>query len=313
MIRTALPLTAACLALTAGSRHAVGDVVASDNFDSPLNLISYSAIDAEGNDPTNTGVWASSRDNFGPRTMADRLGGSPSGNFLSETIADLTGGEDVFDNIGILEPSYPDGAFFAICDTDNGANPTGDVTGTWVFDISAADALTGFSVDMAQIGNWFDNGSGFFEFVEFSYSIDGGADTTLITLRGDQSLGVVSYTLADGFTVVTSQTFVSPEFVAVEGWGASVNGVALLNQMTTLTAPMAGKGCELTIEVRARINGNETGVVFDNMIIEGTLGVGSDCDAPPNPACTTADFNDDGDADVFDVFDLLDALDECNN
>ncbi|QDT69449.1 hypothetical protein MalM25_23870 [Planctomycetes bacterium MalM25] len=239
------------------------NVIASDDFDSPINLISYSAVDFEGNDPTNTGVWSSGSDNFGPRSVADfTSGGTATGNFVSDTLIDRTSAGES-DDRGIIPLDYV-GNFFAIVDTDNGANDTGGVTGTWVFDISSAVEVTDFEVDMAAIGSWFDNGSAAERFV-WSYSIDGGSVTDLLTVRGDASLGSVTYTMADGTTLVAPGNTAAGD----DDNGVSVNGVALLNELTTLSAPLVGSGSELTLELFGFINDNGSGLAFDNVAIRG--------------------------------------------
>jgi len=274
------------LVLAASGGSVLGQtVVASDDFDAPLNLIGYSAADAEGNDPTNTGVWSSPRDNFGPRSMRDRLNGSPSGNFLSETLVDASTSEDIFDTIGILTPDY-EGRFFAICDTDNGVNPSGVVEGTWTFDVSGAGELGMFSVDIAAVGNWFDDGEGLFERFVFAYSIDGGPETTLLMIRGDASAGPVTYALDSGFQfTVPADTASGPD-----DNGATIDGVVILNELTTVSAPMSGSGDVLTVTLNGFINDNNAGVVFDNMVIESAAG-----------GCNAADI-----AEPFGVLDLAD-------
>lgn len=251
---------AAGILIAAGYQTAVADLIASDDFDSPFNLVGYSAVDFEGNDPTNSGVWSSGSDNFGPRSMADRGGAGASGNTLSEALVDdslASPGDE-----GILTPDYA-GSFFAVVDTDNGANPSGGVTGTWTFDISDAISLTSFEVDLAAIGGWFDFG-GSFERFTFSYSIDGGDSNELLTLRGDAGLGPVTYTFADGGTLGLA----SDDF---ENHGASVNGVFVDNTLTTFSAPLAGSGSELTLELFGFVNGNDVGFVMDNIRINGVI------------------------------------------
>ena len=230
--------------------------IASDNFDSPLNLTSYSAIDAEGNDPTNTGVWSSPSDNFGPRNVNDYS--ATATNFLSDAAIDRSNTSSGAGDVGIVTFAYPDGNFFSIVDTDNGANDSGGVTGTWVFDISSAQSLTEFSVDAGAIGTWFDNGSAFEQFY-FFYSIDGGAEEKLITFRGYNGQPAVNLTMVDGATTATSNVLVA----------GTTN--YLTNNLQTFTAPLAGSGSELTLSLYGFINGNASALVLDNISINGVV------------------------------------------
>ena len=198
---TLLLLTASFTTL-AGTASATQ--IASDNFDSPVNLISYSAIDAEGNDPTNTGVWSSPSDNFGPRNVDDFFGSGT----LSDTVIDRSNTNGGPGDTGIVSFDYPDNNFFAIVDTDNGANTSGAVTGTWKFDISSAQSLTQFSVDAGAIGDWYDDGSLFEQFY-FFYSIDGGDEEKLITFRGYKGSPPVTLTMVDGSTTASSTSRIS--------------------------------------------------------------------------------------------------------
>jgi len=267
------------LALTSGNTCAQ-TVAASDDFDNPVNLVSYAAIDAEGNDPTNTGVWSSPRDNFGPRETRDAFGGGT--NFLSETLIDESTSTDVFDTIGILTPDY-DGFFFAICDTDNGVNPSGVVEGAWTFDISGAGELSKFSIDIAAVGNWFDDGQGLFERFNFFYSIDGGTEVALFTIRGDTSAGPVTYTLDNGTSFTVNAN-------GVDANGATINGQVILNELTPIEVPISGSGDTLVFKVVGFINDNNAGLIFDNIVFE----------AGPSP-CNAADI-----ALPFEVLDLAD-------
>jgi len=246
--------------LGAASGLASADLIASDNFDSAVNLLGYSAIDAEGNDPTNTGVWSSSSDNFGVRSVADFLGTSGTGNFVSDTIIDDSIARP--GDFGIIDINY-DNNFFAVVDTDNGVNPSGVVTGTWTFDISNAASLDSFSVDLGAVGGWFDNGSVAEQFT-FAYSIDGGSSQELFTIKGDQSVSG-THTYADGGT-----TFY-PGGDPSDGNAAGINGQFVSNDLTTYSAAMAGSGSVLTITLTGFINDNGAGFAFDNMRIDGTL------------------------------------------
>ncbi|QDT69448.1 hypothetical protein MalM25_23860 [Planctomycetes bacterium MalM25] len=285
MLKTFWTAAAIALATALTSDQTRAFTVASDDFDAPLNLISYSAIDFEGNDPTNTGVWSSSSDSFGPRSVNDFYsGGLATGNYVSDTLIDRTVFDDPTDTLGIVTDSYT-GNFFAIVDTDNGVNPSGGVTGTWVFDISSAASVTSFDVDMAAIGNFFDNGEGSFERFTWSYSIDGGPETEIFTVRADESAGPVTYTLASGtMTTVPANTAAGPD-----DNGVTIDGVPLLNDLTTISRPIAGSGGELTLTLFGFVNDNGAGLVIDNLEILGA-------DAPESPG----DFNGDGFVNVAD-------------
>jgi len=248
-------------ALAAFAGHAAADLIAGDDFDNAVNLIGYTAVDDEGNDPSNTGVWSSPSDNFGVRSVGDFFGTSGTGNFVSDTIIDDSIARA--GDFGIIRSDYTDGSFFAVVDTDNGVNPSGLVTGTWTFDISGAASLDTFSVDLGAVGGWFDNGSAFERFT-FSYSIDGGASADLLTIRGDQGVSGTR-TYADGGT-----TFY-PGGDPADGNGASINGQFVSNELTTYSAGLSGSGSVLTIELIGFINDNGAGFAFDNLRIDGTL------------------------------------------
>ena len=263
-----------CALAVTGSTTAYAVVVASDDFDSPVNLISYSAIDAEGNDPTNnpanTGTWSSPFDNFGPRSINDYPGPplDPNGNWVSYTLIDETSLQA--DTRGIIPLDYSGGNFFAIVDTDNNpsgsipGNPSGVVTGTWVFDISSAASLASFEVDMAAIGNFYDDGSAFEQF-KWAYSIDGGLETELFTVRANASAGPVTYTMDDNTTLtVLANTGAGPD-----DNGVTINGTPLLNELTTISTPMTGSGNELTLTLWGYVNDNNAGLVVENIVING--------------------------------------------
>ncbi len=245
-------LTTASFISLAGTASATE--IASDNFDSPVNLTSYSAIDAEGNDPTNSGVWSSPSDNFGPRNVDDFFGSGT----LSDTVIDRSNTNGGPGDTGVVTFGYPDNNFFAIVDTDNGVNPSGAVTGTWVFDISSAQSLTEFSVDAGAIGDWYDDGNAFEQFY-FFYSIDGGDEEKLITFRGYNGADPVTLTMADGTTTATSNVLVA---------GTTDY---LTNNLQTFTAPLTGSGSELTLSLYGYNNGNDEALVLDNIAINGVV------------------------------------------
>ena len=208
----------AVFATVAANENCLAQIVASDNFDAASNLVSYSAVDAEGNDPDQwEELGGSGQDNFGVRSVADFSSDPPSGNFLSDATIDRSNtNSGSGDTLGVVTFDYADGNFFSIVDTDNGLNPSGVVTATWVFDISGAPSLGRFDVDAGAIGEFFDDGQGVFERFTWSYSIDGGNNSELIEFRGDSSLGPVTYSLADGNEVTFDNAF-------------SANGTALTN------------------------------------------------------------------------------------
>ena len=85
---------------------------------------------------------------------------------------------------GILRSTDTDNVF-AVADTDNGANPSGDVSAIWTFDISGFENLS-LSIDLAAQGN-FEAADTFL----FEYSIDGGPAQIAFNPVTDESDSII--------------------------------------------------------------------------------------------------------------------------
>ena len=168
---------------------------------------------------------------------------------LDDTVSVFPG-----DTLGIIGEDNLDG-FFGVTDTENGDNPSGDVSASWTFDISGAENLT-LSIDMGAMGD-FEAADTF----TWSYQIDGGPVMTAFQSTVDET-GGQTYTL-DGGTVVTLD---DPMLV---------DGTVLNNDLQTLTTALAGTGSVLTLTLDANTNGGTEAFAFQNIAIEGSL--------PPTP------------------------------
>ena len=243
----------------------IPQVIAKDDFDSTLNLNSFSQTPAPG-------AFSSNFDGF----ETYQVGVSSS--IPAALIDDSTNGNPG-DTQGIVDSSTKTDAWFGVTDVANPDNPGGSATATWEFDISGATDLE-VSIDMAAMGD--------FQFLNdlfiWSYSVDGGNTTSLFTSSIESTIGSLTYTLADGdqFTLndpidITNTTF---------------DETVLSNAFQTITSVIPETGNTLTISLVANTNDDNDATArayaFDNIVITGLMPL-------------RADFNND---DVVDDLDL---------
>lgn len=214
--------------------------IASDDFDSPTNLLSFTT--------TTDAPFMSLGDFWG---VTSPFSGNPI--FTPFSVIDDGGNPACanyfpFDNQGIIACDYGN-RFFAMSDTENGNN-MGAVSAEWVFDISNAVNLTGITVDVGAMGD-FESSDVF----TISYSIDGGPFTVAFAMSPDESTNL-TYTLDNGNT----RTLNDPMMV---------NGVVVGNDLTTFEASIAGAGDELTLRLEGMGNGGAEAMAWDNITIKG--------------------------------------------
>ena len=219
--------------------------IASDDFDSPTNLLSFNT--------TVDMTFMNLGDIWGPTSAY-------SGNPIYAPFALVDDGANPgcanyfpFDNQGVIPCDYGN-RFFGMTDTEN-PNNMGAVSAEWVFDVSSAINLTGITVDVGAMGD-FESSDVF----TIAYSIDGGPFTTAIVLSADESTNA-TYSMGNG----TTRTLNDP---------MTVNGTIVLNDMTTFSAPIVGAGNELTLRLDGMGNGGSEAIAWDNITIKGVpLGV----------------------------------------
>ena len=247
--------------IVGGGGEPVRTTIAKDDFDAPLNLISFSQIPA-------SGAFADSQDGF----QRYQVGVSSS---IPNDLMDDSTSSAPSDAWGIINRAVKTDGWFGLADTFNDQNPTGDVTATWAFDVSEASALE-VSIDMGAMGN--------FELADvfnWTYSIDGDPFAPLFTSSVNEG-GTANYTLADGdvFAVI------DPVSMTIAG-GSTVQ---LSNVLQTLTASIVGTGDVLTLRFDGNTNGDDEAYAFDNIIVTGLV-----------PTFAAADFNENGFVDGEDL------------
>ena len=244
-------------------------VIASDNFESTMNLTDFSQSPAPG-------AFGSPADGF----QVFQSGVSPT---IPFALVDDSFSVFPADTSGIVDnspdsPGFRSDAWFGIVDTENPDNPSGEATATWMFDISGAVGLE-VSVDIAAIGSFDEEDS----FV-WTYSIDGSAPEELFTSSVDEG-GTLTYTLADGDTFTVDD----PLLVT----NAQDETTLLTNEFQTISSLLSSTGDTLTLMLTAISNGDDAAsfaseaYAFDNILIQGFTG-------------TTGDFDQDGDVDGND-------------
>lgn len=117
-----------------------------------------------------------------PGACYDRWGVVSRGDNLPYDFTDNSADTFAIDSMGILDTTKTDNVVI-LADTKNDDNPGGTVSATWTFDISGKSNLE-MGIDFAMIGDFEadDNYS-------FSYSIDGGASTTVFDIQIDENEG----------------------------------------------------------------------------------------------------------------------------
>ena len=173
------------------------------------------------------------------------------------------------DSLGIIKQGNTD-VFFGVTDTVNG-DTSGPVSATWVFNIAGTSNLE-LAIDMGAMGDFESS-----DFFEWSYSIDGGANTTAFASTVDES-GSHTYTLEGGASFTLNDPML-------------MQGTILTNDLQTFVAAIAGSGNELSLTLTASTDGGSEAFAFQN--IEIRVGSGS----PPGVAY---DMVDSGDLNLLD-------------
>ena len=214
--------------------------IASDDFDSPTNLISRTV--------TVDMAFMNLGDFWGP---TNAYTGDPV--YTPFSIVDDTNPAcaNYFanDNSGIIPCDYGN-RFFGMTDTENPDN-MGPVSAEWVFNISSAVNLTGVTIDMGAMGDFETSNDNF----TWSYSIDGGPFTNIFVMTPDESTDA-TYTLSNGATFTLNDPM-------------TVNGTVVLNQLTTFSANISGAGNQLTLRVEGMGDGGSEAIAWDNITIKG--------------------------------------------
>jgi hypothetical protein len=244
------------------------DLIAGDNFDSALNLNSFTQ------DPpfhVVDGNWTAG-DWFGVLDPTDPPGPLPGGSNrgMPYSIADDSVSVYPLDLQGVVDNSPDSNAttftsgfksdkYFGVTDLEN-PNFTGTARATWVFDISGATELTEISIDMGAMGDFESENDRF----DWEYQIDGGPAVPLFTSMVDEE-GAATYVMANGTEVNLDDPLM-------------INDVPLLTDKTTVSglptraAAISGSGSELALFFEAETNGGTEAYVFDNIQIIGETG-----------------------------------------
>ncbi|MEO0728473.1 MAG: lamin tail domain-containing protein, partial [Bacteroidota bacterium] len=220
-------------------------VIASQDFDTPLNLNSQ-MIDPDGS------AFSSAGDMFDVRNESSSLPFAISDDSVDASCR----GNAAFptDNQGFITCSYPDGNFFGVVDLDNNDNPDGMGTVDWAFQIDDATDLA-VSIDMAAMGD-FENSS---DIYNFSYSFDNVNFTPLFSSSVDEA-GDQTYTLEDGDMFTLDDPL-------------QMNGIILNEAFQTFTGSLTGTGAVLYLHFEATNDGGAEAFAFDNIVIEGVVAV----------------------------------------
>jgi Endonuclease/Exonuclease/phosphatase family len=239
-------------------------VIARDDFDSPLNLNSFSQNPAPG-------AFSNAGDGFEKYQEG-----------VSSTIPFYVADDSVYnypgDTIGIIDRATKLDAWFGVTDLLNDDNPSGMGTATWEFNIAGATNLE-VSIDMGAMGD-FEAGADTFD---WTYSIDGGPALPLFTSSVDEATDA-TYTLAIGsmFTLDDPLSMTNTSSETTE----------LSNILQTITSQLTGTGSTLTIQlVAANDAESQEGYAFDNIIVSGLTG----------GDFLEADFNEDTFVDALDL------------
>ncbi len=214
--------------------------IASDDFDSPTNLISRT-ITVDMNFMNLGDFWGVTNAYTGnpvntPFAIVDDTNPACA-NFFPN------------DNNGIIPCNYGN-QFFGMTDTENPDN-MGPVSAEWVFDVSSAINLTGITIDMGAMGDFEASNDNF----TWSYSIDGGPFTNIFVMSPNESINA-DYTMDNGNIVTLNDPM-------------TVNGTTLLNDLTTFSANINGAGSELTLRVEGMGDGGSEAIAWDNITIKG--------------------------------------------
>ena len=247
--------------IVGGGGPPVRTTIARDDFDDPINLLSFTQSPAPG-------AFADSQDGF------ERYQVGVSAAIPNDLMDDSTASFPT-DSIGVIDRSTKTDGWFGVADTENAQNLSGEVTASWAFNVSEASALE-ISIDMGAMGN-FEAADVF----DWSFALDDAPFAPLFTsnvLEGSSA----NYTLADGDVF----NLIDPLAMSIAGGSL----VQLSNVLQTLTASIAGTGDVLTLRFDGNTNGDDEAYVFDNIVVTGLL-----------PSFAEADFNEDGFVDGDDL------------
>jgi hypothetical protein len=231
------------------------EVIARDDFDAPLNLISFSQAPLPG-------AFSSTASGF----QEYQVDVSPS---IPPALVDTSTDGSPTDSRGVINSAAKSDAWFGVVDTFNGSNPSGDAAAAWQFNVGGASSLE-VSIDMAAMGD-FESAEDAFD---WTYSLDGGAFQPLFTssVNDDSS---ANYTMAGGAVILVAD----PLFMTT----TSTEMVQLSNVLATLTSPIIGVGNSLVIRLDANTNGQDEAYAFDNIVVTGLVA-----------GFAEADFDEDG-------------------
>jgi len=270
-------LGATCVLLLAALMAAPADaaVVASDGFDSSLNLTNFSQTPTlqTVQDTWAPGDWFGELDPLNPPT-----------NGIPFAVTDDSFSVFPEDDQGVIDnspdsPGFKSDKYFGVVDLENDLF-TGTATATWVFDISGAGELSSVSIDMGAMGNFEASGNGADRY-DWQYKIDDGPELDLFISAVDEDIEA-TYTLSDENG--TQVTLPDP---------LTMNGELLLNGLTTLTAAVSGSGNALTLLFESTTNGGSEAYAFDNIVVENVAEV------------VLGDMDCDGDTDFDDIDDFV--------
>ena len=207
------------------------------------NLTSFVA---DPDNAANSGAFAGS--NFDVFGITDRT--------VNFDFADDSAGSFASDTFGVVGTGDTN-PFFGVEDLDNGDNPGGTGTASWVFDISSASALTDISIDFAAMGD--------FEAGDNSHtitaSIDGGTAITLFDIDADND-DAFDYTMEGGAVVSLNDPL-------------KIDGVVIPNSFTTFTSSaldgLSGSSLEITLTSGINNGGSEVFALRD-IVVNGFTG-----------------------------------------
>ena len=206
------------------------DLVDSDSE----NLAAYT------NEVTDNGGYSSTGDGFGifQRGVSDSIPFS---------VLDDSGAGFASDDLGIIGANQTE-AFFGATDTVNNDAFDDAVTATWTFDVSGADGPLFLNVDAGAMGD-FESSDSFVFAAAF-----GDAEPTPVLSSSVDEDATRSYTLDDG------DTFTLDDPLALDG-------VALDDDLTTVSTALDGSGSTLTVTFTAETNGGSEAFAFDSLVI----------------------------------------------
>jgi hypothetical protein len=247
--------------VVSGGGAATRVTVARDDFDAPLNLVSFTQTPAAGAMSAGSGF------------EEYQFGVSPA---VPAQLVDATASGTPGDTRGVFSPAAKTDAWFGASDTVNPGNPSGSATASWEFDVDGASSLEA-SIAMGAMGD-FEAGADVFN---WTYSLDGAAFQPLFTSSVDEA-ATANYTLASGVVVAVDD----PLSMTTTG-GQTVQ---LSNAVATLTSAIAGVGERLVVRLEVNANGLDEAFALDDIVVTGLVA-----------SFAAADFNHDGLVDGADL------------